>query len=182
MSVFQDHREMGQGDVGVPSFFFSLSPAHLLTLMTITIPPQNQELNQKKRDKGKNDLKKEWRKAESERIEQGKKPFFLKKCKLTVLCLFTFFRWANIPSLLLCCMLPCPWYTRKTHKYLPPFLFPLCFPSSPPLMLHLTADEKKLTLVDQFLELKKKGRVGKFMAKRRKKIASKDRRYVPNQQ
>jgi hypothetical protein len=43
------------------------------------------------------------------------------------------------------------------------------------------ADVKSLALVDQFLELKKSGKLEQHLAKRRKKNATKDRRYIPSE-
>jgi ribosomal RNA-processing protein 36 len=41
------------------------------------------------------------------------------------------------------------------------------------------SDQKKLALAEKFLELKTKGKLDKFMAKRRKRTTAKERRYLP---
>lgn len=43
------------------------------------------------------------------------------------------------------------------------------------------SEQRRLELVSKFDELKKSGRLDKFMEKRRKKNAAKDHRYVPSQ-
>ena len=43
------------------------------------------------------------------------------------------------------------------------------------------SEQRRLELVAKYEELKKAGRLDKFMEKRRKKNAAKDHRYVPSQ-
>ena len=45
-----------------------------------------------------------------------------------------------------------------------------------------TGDRRKLELAEQFRELKKSGKVDKYMAKKRKKNAQKEKRKLPNRQ
>lgn len=45
----------------------------------------------------------------------------------------------------------------------------------------LAADKKKLQLADKYLELKKRGKLKKFLSKKRKRNAGKDRKKLPNQ-
>ena len=46
--------------------------------------------------------------------------------------------------------------------------------------LQFSADKKKLDLAEKFKELKKSGKVEKYMQKKRKKNASKEKKKLPN--
>jgi hypothetical protein len=50
---------------------------------------QSQE-SSKKEDEMKQQAKREWKKQELARVQQGKKPFYLKKCKLSTFYLCTY--------------------------------------------------------------------------------------------
>lgn len=95
-------------------------------------------------------LEREHKKAESQLQREGKRPFYLKKCE--------------IPTL------------NGTHdqccgcKY--------CYPL-PPLSLSSPAVQKRLAMAEKYKQLKRTGKLEKFLSKKRKKNARRDRRQLP---
>lgn len=119
-------------------------------------------------------LEKAVRDREKQAVKEGKAPFYLKKSDKKQLLLvgassppYNFLPFPPIVSLLLCVDSSA---SILTYMYTFHILFPLIKRS------HAISSQ-----IEKFKELKKAGKLDKFLEKKRKKNANKDHRFLPSQ-
>ncbi len=105
----------------------------------------------------------EWKSTERARVKDGKMPFFVKKCSSS--CIPRVSSMLTLPSALF-------FISHNPHIFLSPIY-------SPRTRAHPTATIKQLSAVDEYEDLKKRGKLESYMATRRKKNMAKDHRYLP---
>lgn len=95
------------------------------------------------------------KKAQRELVAQGKQPFYLKKREFS-----SNFSCSDLVTL-----------DRINH--------PLPLTIFSPLYVY-PGEEKVLDHVEKFLQLKKSGKLNKYLEKRRRKLSAKDRKWLPS--
>ena len=118
-----------------------------LLCMSVCVCLQESQKDTEQTQEERRAREKEHKTAERQLQKDGKKPFFLKKCKLATVGLLSL-----LPHIPLCCVL----YTNNS-----------------------LAVRKQLELAEKYKQLKRRGRLEKYLAKKRRRNAQRDRRQLP---